>query len=171
MFQKMSIWPMVEAEVKKIDINRIDSLATLMECGSYLSVKKHIENKIGFKLGVRGWKELYRKISYIKNYLECQPANIDEVISSNDFSIAKKKIYEYLEVKIPADNKNELSKKISRLISFFTNKNLSAYEKYELSKRKNFINSSKLEGIEISSVSSGMSLEDILNKYKTGDHG
>ena len=157
--------------IKNIDIQQINSLESLKKYGPYHSIKKTIELKIGFRLGVKGWKDLYKKISAIKRYFECGHSDIDIIISANELSLAKTKLYEIFDIKIPAKSRSELSDMVTQLLSFFKKTSLTAHERYELNKRKNFINSSKLEGIDIPSIPNKMSLDDVLKKYKATNYG
>ena len=62
-------------------------------------------------------------------------------------------------------NLKKLKKSIVSLVALFSSDYLSPYERYEKNKKKNFKDSSKLEGINMPNCSSKESLEDILNRH------
>lgn len=162
---------MAKVEIKNIDIRQVDSIESLKLYGSYLAVKKHIEDRVGFKLGVKGWKDLYMRVSTIKSYIISNPDEIRSILARHKLKSAKESIYQALAVRIPARDLSELSSKIERLVAFFQPSSLSPHERYERNKRRNFINSSKLEGIEIPNDPCNQSLEEIINKYKASNCG
>jgi viroplasmin and RNaseH domain-containing protein len=167
----VSIGVMSKVKITIIEMQKISSLESLMECGSYLSVKNSIESQIEFKLGVNGWKSLYEKVSNIICYFKSEDSDLNNIVMINKLPIAKSRLYEIFDIKIPAKSQSELSEKVTKLICLFKVSDISAYDKYERNKRRNFINSSKLEGITISNKSTKTPLEDILKKYKDGNFG
>lgn len=157
---------MNEYKHELFDVEKINSLESLKDCGAYLPLKSYIEKKVGFKLGVKGWKDLYEKIRLIKIVFNKKKYLIDNALSKEELSSSRSELKNILNLNISARNKEDLNKKIDSLMSFFIKPKLSAYEKYEKNKRNNFISSSKLEGILINPESGNKSLDQILNKYR-----
>ena len=162
---------MNEYKHELFDVEKINSLESLKDYGAYLPLKNYIEKKIGFKLGVKGWKDLYEKIRLIIIIFNEKKDLIDNALSKEDLSSSKSELKNILNLNISAKNKKDLNKKIDSLMSFFIKPKLSAYEKYEKNKRNNFISSSKLEGIHINPESGNKSLDQVLNKYREKFYG
>lgn len=149
-----------------IIINKINILGDLKRYGTYFSVKKSIEKEIGTKLGGRSWKDLYEKIINIKAVVEKEETLLDTSCLDCDFTRIKTKIQKLLTIKIPSKNIEELKNLINKLVKYFCKTSLSPYERYEKNKKRNFISSSKLEGINIPEKNTSDSLDDILNRYR-----
>lgn len=149
----------------KINIQKIKSLESLKKYGTYLTIKRSIEKEIGFKLGGRSWKELYFRITNIVSILKNEKSIIDDILTfEDDFLKTKSKLQNKFQIKIEVKNKRELISKINTFMRFFSYS--SPYEKYEKNKKRNFKNSSKLEGIHLPSNQAESSLDEILNKYR-----
>lgn len=149
-----------------IIISNINSLADLKECGTYFFVKNSIEKELGTKLGGRSWKDLYIKITNIKSIVEKEEILLDTSCLDYDFLKARDKLQKILTIKITTKNIEELNILINKLVKFFRKSSLSPYERYEKNKKRNFISSSKLEGIDIPNKTTTDSLEDILKRYR-----
>lgn len=150
----------------KFDMTCIDSLELLKAWGSYRSVKQRIEGAGKFKLGVRGWNALYIKVTHMVSAIEDKRPLLEALLVEDDYAVARKKAEAILGIEILAKSIGELRLGVRALISLFSTSAISPYEAYENNKRKNFISSSRLEGVEIPESVPDESLEDILNKYR-----
>ncbi|MHC8287526.1 YhfG family protein [Pseudomonas sp. XS1P51] len=150
----------------KFDMTHIDSLESLKACGGYLSVKRRVEGEGRFKLGVRGWSALYKKIIFMASAVEDKKAFLEALLLEENVSIARKKAETILGVRVLAKSIDELKIGLDLLISFFSKPAITPYEAYENNKRRNFKNSSRLEGVEMPESAPDESLEEILNKYR-----
>ncbi|SFJ13739.1 hypothetical protein [Nitrosomonas sp. Nm34] len=162
--------------VKVLDIpilNQINGIDDLKAIGTYIEVKIGIEEKIGVPLRVNGWSQLFNKIksvsASINNNIEklsillCEENNLKEI---GQFYEAKKVISDIFSLQIKARSWRELKLKLKKISSAFkdgvtTDKHLL----FEKNKIRNFINSSKLEGIQINEGLTSRSMADVLNKY------
>jgi hypothetical protein len=148
-----------------LNINEIDDLISLKAQGTYLSLKTAIESHIGFKLGVKGWQSLLSKILVIKNGLKCGSDYFETLIAKETLSASRKKIKEMLGIDIKATSTSQLHERFTLLVALFKAEVFDPYEKYERNKRKNFVNSSRLEGIELPTDSPTVSRQDLISKY------
>tara|TARA_R110002167_G_scaffold36624_1_gene115655 strand:- start:94 stop:573 length:480 start_codon:yes stop_codon:yes gene_type:complete len=156
---------MSQCNLKKLNLSEVNDLETLKTLGSYFSLKNMIEESIGFKLGVKGWNSLLDKILTIKVELKNRDY-FNELISKEKLSDSKERIKKKLGVEIKARTKKQLNERFGLLVSLFNVTVFNPFEKFEKNKRRNFINSSKLEGIQIESESENTSLDALINKYK-----
>ncbi len=143
--------------------NDIEELKLL---GSYFEVKNNIEKELGMKLGVKGWNSLFDKIKLLKKLIASNKSDFSVVCNENSFTKSKNIISKIIGLKVKAKSWNELRSKIENLIIVFCNNIFDPYEYYEKTKINKFINSSKLEGINIVVSDETHSLESILKKYK-----
>jgi len=143
--------------------NDIEELKLL---GSYFEVKNNIEKELGMKLGVRGWNSLFDKIKLLKKLIASNKSDFSVVCDENSFTKSKNIISKIIGLKVKAKSWNELRSKLENLIIVFCNNIFDPYEYYEKTKINKFINSSKLEGINIVVSDETHSLESILKKYK-----
>ncbi len=159
---------MSQCNLKELNLSNINDLESLKNLGSYRTLKNSIESNIGFKLRVKGWESLLNKILTIKVGLN----NLNyfyDLISKEKLSDSKEKIKTKLGVEIKASTRKQLQERFDLLNSQFKAElfnQFNAFEKFEKNKRKNFINSSKLEGIKITNENENASLDELINKYK-----
>lgn len=151
-------------------IKNIESLKTL---GTYKEVKSWVEKKADVSLKVNGWNELFKKINGLSSSVN---ENIEKLIFFLDedgrlkelgsFSEAKLKVSELLEFQISAQSWKQLERKLKSIIVAFRNHDMidkSAI--FEKNKIRNFIHSSRLEGIQMSDAPA-LKMTDILDKYR-----
>lgn len=165
----------VNARLKMPTLNQIKDINDLRSRGTYTEVKIGIEEKIGVSLKANGWNQLFNKIKSVSISIN---NNIDQLIplfsdegrlkETGQFSEAKKIISELLSLQIKARGWEELRYKLKTIVSAFND--CIAVDKYELFERnkiKNFISSSKLEGIQITENLTSRNMADVLNKYRS----
>ncbi|UAA40011.1 hypothetical protein KIH87_06590 [Paraneptunicella aestuarii] len=134
--------------------------------GSYLKLKRTIESELGFKLRVKGFRELFDRIHALKGIVSKKKDELENMADILPFIEAKPQAIRAIGFKLEARTPHELKRMLKSLISLFSNTSFSAYERYEQTKFNNFIHSSRLEGIQISAQSSEQSLESVLAKYR-----
>lgn len=143
-----------------------NNVEELQRVDSYLKLKNFIESELGFKLHVNGWVSLFERINFLKSTISKKKEELKKILNVHSFPEAKRQTAKILGFNIDVKEHANLRKALNSLVSLFSNTKMSAYERYEATKRKNFIHSSRLEGIEIPSQKSKQSLESILAKYR-----
>lgn len=162
-------------------LGKIHSIEELKSYGSFKSVKESILLESGMALRANSWKTLYEKISeLVKNASEKQKY-IEQFAKKNtkleDFGgldESKSKISNLIGYKLSAKSWDELYTKTEKATTFLLliiiSKNkitLSLDEKKKIfndTKYKNFVSSSRLEGVRVVPVKK--SIDDLIKKYK-----
>lgn len=152
--------------MKASTILRASDIQELRTLGSYYEVKSSLEEELGSKLGVTGWKPLFEKIHILKKTVISNKNYLSAICEGNSFKESKNKISKLLKLKIKARGWRELKSKIKKIVDTFCFSAFDPYEHYERTKLKKFINSSKLEGIEVQIPNEATSLEAVLAKYR-----
>ncbi len=147
-----------------------ESVEELKLLDSYLELKRSLEEKLGFKLHVKGWASLFKRIDSLKTIISKKKYELETIADNQSLAEAKREVVKILGFKLSAKGRSEFKQMLQSLISLFSNCMDNPYERYELTKNRNFIHSSRLEGIEISANKSEHSLESILERYKVS-HG
>ncbi|SDR41085.1 YhfG family protein [Pseudomonas cannabina] len=117
------------------------------------------------KLGVNGWAALLAKLKVLRVTLCTNDLSIS-MIEEGSFKQAKHKLSETLGFPITAKNQSELDVIIRTCSTYFFESNFDPHRRFEEKKLKNFISSSKLEGINIPYPDGKRSLEIILAKHR-----
>ena len=146
--------------IKIAELFNVQDIKSLKSYGSYQDIKNTIEENIGFKLGVRGWKTLLKKLMILKKNLE----PIKKIITEYPFDKAKKELSLLLDVKIKIKPKKDFNITMNFLTIISTKSDFDPAKEFENNKLENFKSSSRLEGLEISHTTE--SLDDILKKNK-----
>lgn len=152
--------------MKTSEILKVSSLDDLKELGSYLEIKRFLEEKVDNKLAVKGWSSLFFKIQSLKDIICTNKETLLSSVHKKSFKESKVEISKILGAKVRARNKDDLNKKLAAFINVFCFSVFDPYEHYEKTKMKKFKDSSKLEGIDIELGNTEKSLESILAKYK-----
>lgn len=146
------------------------SVEELKLVDSYLGLKRSVEDKLGFKLHVKGWESFFNRIESLKSIVSKNKNELEKITDTKSFVEAKRKANNVLGFKINVKELSKLKEMLNSLISVFSQTVISAYERFESTKIRNFIHSSRLEGINISTQTSSQSLDSILAKYRV-KHG
>lgn len=133
---------------------------------SYLGLKNSLEEKLGFKLHVKSWVSLFERIDSLKVIVSKKKDELEKIADLQSFIEAKRQVVNVLGFRLNAKGRSKLKQMLQSLISLFSNVKASAHERYESIKLKNFMHSSRLEGIKISDKKSKQSIESILAKYR-----
>jgi len=151
-------------DIKIAELFNVQDIKSLKSYGSYQDIKNTIEEHIGFKLGVRGWKTLLKKLMILKKNSIENLELIKKIITEYPFYKAKKELSLLLDVKIKIKVKKDFNIAINLLISIFSKLDFDPAKEFENNKLENFKSSSRLESLEISHTTE--SLDDILKKHK-----
>ncbi|QXW44993.1 YhfG family protein [Pseudomonas amygdali] len=147
-----------------LQADRIDDLQKL---GTFIEVKRCIETQLMLKLGVNGWVALFSKLSVLKTALLASKTSVHMAAHENTFREAKRKLSKSLGFQITAHNQAELDRLIQTCSLYVLGRTVvDPRKRFEEKKHRNFINSSKLEGIHIPSTDEKTSLEMILAKHR-----
>lgn len=153
---------------KTLTIDTFENLDALKSAGSYLCVKKNIETTLGIKLGVKGWDSLFGKLCLLKKTINSQPMQPEQSLSSLPLNTLKQRVWQLLQIKIAARTKSEYLASLKRLWRFFLIEKFDPFKRFEEIKRRNFIESSKLEQLDLSDVQPFSSVQEVVKKYKRG---
>jgi hypothetical protein len=156
-------------------LSKIDDIHRLKAVGAYREVKLGIDKKIGFPLRAKGWIQLFNKIKIISASINKNSDVIALILTEEGyskkigrFSEVKQTISSMLEIPIKANSWKDLKLKLSLILTAFNGCDFgNKRDLFEKNKIRNFISSSKLEGIQISEDSVSRSMEEVLNKYRS----
>jgi len=164
-----------------IDLTDLSSIGQLKAQGDFRSVKSLVAKALGFAIKANSWGGLYGQLckiraAIIENHQQlCVLANNDAAIRAlGGFDKAKKALSALLGVKLPAENWPQLLSRFQQVMSAFLpnetlngNSPLYTHEekvrKFDQIKFQNFVNSSKLEGIDV--TKSHLSMAELVKKY------
>ncbi|KPW98482.1 DUF2559 family protein [Pseudomonas syringae] len=146
-----------------LQADRIDDLQKL---GTFIEVKRCIETQLMLKLGVNGWVALFSKLNVLKTALWTSKTSVHMAARENTFRDAKRKISKSLGFQITAHNQAELDRLIQTCSLYVLGFTVDPHKRFEEKKHRNFISSSKLEGIHIPPTDEKTSLEMILAKHR-----
>lgn len=152
--------------MKTSEILKVSSIDELKGLGSYLEIKRFLEDEVDNKLGAKGWSSLFFKIQSLKSTICTDKEALLSSVHKKPLKESKIRISKILGIKIRAKSKDVLKKKVDAFINVFCSGVFDPYEHYEKTKMKKFKDSSKLEGIDIELGNTEKSLESILAKYK-----
>ncbi|MBL6986483.1 MAG: hypothetical protein ISR72_05475 [Methylobacter sp.] len=156
------------------DLNKIKDLETLKSFGSYTEVKSRVEKRIGVPLKTNSWKQLLKRINdlslIVNNNIEQLIFLLDEnkhLKELGPFLEAKKKISTLLEFHITASGWKQLERNLKSIVVAFRNPDtIDPSAIFEQNKIRNFIHSSRLEGIQMSDTLA-LKMTDAPDKYRT----
>lgn len=147
---------------KILSCKNIEELKSL---DSYLGLKRSVEDKLGFKLRVKGWVSFFDRIESLKMIISKKKNELEKIPDVQSFVEAKHKVNNVLGFNINVKERSQLKEMLNSLISMFSQAVVSPDQRFESTKVRNFIHSSRLEGIDISSQKPEQSLKSILAKY------
>ena len=151
------------------DASRLPGYATTVEelktYGSFRRVKQQLSTQIGFRLHARSWNALVSVMRLVRQALTQRRGAIDTVLKGKSIHAIRSELRQLLGIDLPGQTIDSLRQQVEQLTSTFCQEPQSPAERYEEIKKRNFINSSRLEGLEIDDVS-GQSLEQILAEYR-----
>jgi len=155
------------------DLYKIKDVETLKSFGSYTEVKIWVEKKVGVALKINGWNQLLKRIYDLSFSVN---ENIEKLIFLLDenkhlkelgsFPEAKKKVSTLLGLQIKARSWKQLERSLKSIVVAFRNRDMvdkSAI--FEKNKIRNFIHSSRLEGIQLNDTPA-LKMTDVLDKYR-----
>ena len=160
------------------DLSAIDNLKTY---GNFRYVKSVISKEFGFSIKANSWKNLYGQLYKIKNSIIENEKQLCVLVKDEssikalgNFDAVKIKLSKILGIRLSARSWNELFNRIKGVIFTFLPNEILDYKrpvytyeekvrKFEEIKFQNFINSSRLEGIEV--TKSNLSMDELVKKY------
>lgn len=160
------------------DLSSIDILKTY---GNFRYVKGLISKEFGFSIKANSWESLYEQLykiksSIIENKKQLYVLVNDEssIKALGNFDAVKMELSKILGIKLSTRSWSELFNRFKSVVfTFLPNEILNdkrpfyTYEekvkKFEEIKFQNFVNSSKLEGIEV--TKSSLSMDELVKKY------
>ncbi len=155
-------------------LGKIKDIETLKSLGSCADVKKLIKSEIGISFEVSNWEQLLKMIEQLSISVNKNSEMLVPLIADSrnlkelgSFSNAKKVISELLRLKIKARSWDSLEKILNKVLPEFTNDDFAIKSAlFEKNKIRNFIYSSKLEGIFIKDEPPQLKMKDVLEKYR-----
>lgn len=147
-------------------IKQCDSLASLKSLGSFATVKQAIADSLSLQMKVRSWQALHDKLQTLTLAVQNHREFLTSHDEAQDLSVSLLVIKQKLGVQLRVNTFAHLTIAINKLLVFFTEPKMSAYDIYEQYKRENFVHSSRLEGINIPMQKPEVSLADVLAKYR-----
>ena len=160
-------------------LGKIHNIEELKSYGSLKSVKESILLESGMALRASSWESLYKKISELVKNAADNRKYIEQIANKNanledfgGFDETKSKLSNLIGYKLSAKSWDELYTKTDKATSFLlliivSKTKLSLDEKKKIfnkTKYKNFVSSSKLEGVRVIPVKE--SINDLIEKYK-----
>ena len=163
-------------------ISDIKNVKNLKQHGSLGFVKATIQKKSGLDVKSSSWDSLFEKVYKIQLAVKINRAFLEKIIARESylnelgsFSEVKLIIKKAVGIKIPARGWHDLHLKLHKASSFLLLENegncnglfLSFDDKkriYEENRYRNFVGSSRLEGIEIKEINKTTS--EVVEKYK-----
>ncbi|AZD33804.1 hypothetical protein C4K22_1042 [Pseudomonas chlororaphis subsp. aurantiaca] len=141
------------------------NVSDLKTLGRFLEIKRFIEAQLHLKLGANGWGSLLLKLKAL-NALggasdECESYFCD----ARPYQTVRAEVSKKIGFKITAKNQAELKAALHKLSTCSARLEFDPHKRFEKKKLKNFINSSRLEGIEIPISDEKASLEKLLAKH------
>lgn len=147
-------------------IKQCDSLASLKSLGSFAAVKQAIADSLSIPMKVRSWQALHDKLQTLTLVVQNHHEFLTSHDEAQDLSVSLLAIKQKLGIQLTVSDMPHLTTAINKLLVFFSEPTLSAYELYEQYKRENFVHSSRLEGIHMPMQKPEASLADVLAKYR-----
>lgn len=141
----------------------ISSPDDLKVLGSLKTIKNDINTTFGVIIKARSWQGLYEKIQMLKTQLKSHQHELqafDEQTDLNTKQLEKLLGFSFR----PHTGVDDLIVMLSNCLKLA--RVLTPAERFELTKRRNFISSSLLEGIKLPPINDAESLDDIINRYR-----
>lgn len=169
---------MIDIENTSINLKEIKTISDLKSYGEYKFVKKIINKTTGLDINSNDWESLFTQLNLISSSIEANKEKLQKLTDNDNslkelgkFTKAKENISELISYKIKARSWVSLRDKVITLINVFIpiKTYVDKYEFFEKNKRVNFVNSSKLEDINIESTASSKNMADIISKYKVAE--
>lgn len=140
-------------------------ISDLKKLGRFLEVKRFVETQLHLKLGANGWSSLSLKLKRLSALAEegreCERVLIDAL----PYPVVRNEVSKRIGFRMCARNVAELRGALSLLSKCAARPGFDPYERFEKNKLKNFVSSSRLEGIDIPIFDEKASLEKILAKH------
>ncbi|MCL1090886.1 hypothetical protein L2744_15015, partial [Shewanella profunda] len=86
--------------MKTSEILKVSSIDDLKGLGSYLEIKRFLEEKVDNKLGAKGWSSLFFKIQGLKGIICTNKETLLSSIHKNSFEESKVEISKILGIKM-----------------------------------------------------------------------
>ncbi len=141
---------------------QVDDLKAL---GKFLEIKRFVETQLYLKLGAKGWNSLLLRLQTIRALEKLSFDYEHYSRATNSYPVARANASKMIGFEITAKNWMELKDALHGISTCVTPRELDLHERFEKKKRKNFMHSSRLEGIEIPAFDEKLSLENILAKH------
>lgn len=154
------------------DTSSLPGYATALEGlkahGSFSEVKQRLSAQLGFRLRARSWSALLATICQIRQALTHRRDDIKTALKGRSVHAIRSDLSRLMGIELPGSTLDCLRQQVQSLASTFTfcQQSESPAARYEKIKKRNFINSSRLEGLEIEEDLSEQSLEQILAEYR-----
>lgn len=154
------------------DTSSLPGYATAIEelktHGSFNEVKQRLSAQVGFRLRARSWSGLLATICQIRQALTHRCDDINTALKGKSVHAIRSDLRRLIGVELPGRTLDCLRQQVESLTSTFVfcQESESPAARYEKNKKRNFINSSRLEGLEIDENVSEQSLEQILAEYR-----
>ncbi|MBB4820474.1 hypothetical protein HNP29_003869 [Pseudomonas alcaligenes] len=150
---------------------RAVTIDELKEIGTFSEVRTLVQQELSVKLGARSWHGMLERMKRLHGLLSEMDSPLKTFAEHEPLADCRKALSATLELRVIATSIAALNTTVSRLNSLYCKKAFDPAARFEEIRLKNFISSSKLEGIEIHPASHTATLESIIAKYKRQSNG
>lgn len=147
-------------------ILQAEDIEDLKKLGKFFDLKKAVESQLMLILGVNGWASLYRQLKRLERSISSNKDSLYRAAETNDFKSVRYSLSETMGFTLTVKSQADLDTLIKNCLAYAVEQDVSPYKHFEDKKIKNFINSSKLEGIHLPFPESKASLESVLAKHR-----
>lgn len=134
--------------------------------GSFKAVKCAIKNDLGAYIRAGSWMALHQKLHDLKTLIPELENQIETAIRDYEVEKSIKLIHRLTGLEFSCGTQDELERKITSLRALLSVSVSDPFLRFEKNKVKNFINSSKLEGLDLEPADPSETMNSILAKYK-----
>lgn len=144
----------------------------LKQLGSFREVKAGLEEQLGAKLRVNGWHALFQRLLCLREHGRLVSEQVLRLVNEKKCSEAKQRLEEQLGLHPKSATPEELTA-VGRALKQCTwpINTLDADARFEATKRKNFLHSSRLEGIELEASGRDITVDEVVALLKREANG
>lgn len=149
-----------------------ETVDSIKKLGNFQHILIFFEKETGAQVKVRDWKNLFKTLNTLKETEAHHESQLRAIVQSTSSAEAKRKIKERFNLWVKGETTQELLYS-TMLVTEFVRLWGSSDPKvrYEGLKRKNFIDSSRLESIEMDNPAPSESLEELIKRHQVVPNG
>lgn len=139
----------------------------LKQLGAFREVKAALEAELGAKLRANGWQALSQRLLCLRKRGRMVSEQVLKLVNERRCSEAKQRLEEQLGLHPKSATPEELTA-VGRALKQCTwpINTLDADARFEATKRKNFLHSSRLEGIELEASGRDITVDEVVASLK-----